>query len=58
MDNIFKAYYTTKEGGTGIGLSIVHTIVQAYSGKISVKSEVGKGTTFTILFPTRTHKVK
>ena len=57
MDNIFKAYYTTKEGGTGIGLSIVHTVVQAYNGTISVDSEPGKGTRFTIHFPTRTQKV-
>ena len=57
-EKIFKAYYTTKEGGTGIGLSIVHTVVQAYNGTIDVESKVGEGSKFTILFPTRTERVK
>jgi signal transduction histidine kinase len=57
IDNIFKAYFTTKEGGSGIGLSLVHTIMQAYNGTISVESAVGQGTTFTLLFPTRTHRI-
>jgi len=58
IEKIFKAYYTTKEGGTGIGLSIVHTVIQAYNGSINVESKVGEGSKFTILFPTRTERVE
>jgi signal transduction histidine kinase len=58
LENVFKANFTTKEGGSGIGLSIVHTIVQAYNGVIDVESEVGKGARFTVVFPTRTERVE
>jgi two-component system, NtrC family, sensor histidine kinase PilS len=51
MDKIFEPFYTTKDGGTGLGLSIVHKIVENHYGLIKVESEVGKGSTFTILLP-------
>jgi len=49
---IFDPFYSTKEkNGTGLGLSITKSIVQKHKGQIDVNSEVGKGTTFTIIIP-------
>jgi signal transduction histidine kinase len=51
QDKILQPFFTTKKGteGTGLGLSITHDIVKAHGGEIKVESELGKGTTFTIL---------
>jgi two-component system, NtrC family, sensor histidine kinase HydH len=52
LEKIFDPYFTTKARGTGLGLPIVHKIVEAHGGGIRVTSVVGKGTAFTIVIPT------
>ncbi len=53
LDKIFDPFFTTKkEGeGTGMGLSVVHGVVESYHGNISVYSKVGEGTLFSVLLP-------
>ena len=52
-EKIFDPFYTTKDSGqgTGLGLSVSYNIVKGYQGDISVESEAGKGSTFTIILP-------
>jgi len=54
LERIFEAYYSTKERGTGLGLAIVKHNVELYGGSVRVESELGKGATFTLLFPAKT----
>ncbi len=51
MDRIFTPFFTTKQGGTGLGLATVKKIVDAHRGKIEVESTVGIGTRFTLYVP-------
>jgi signal transduction histidine kinase len=51
MKNLFIPFFTTKEKGTGLGLPISQRIVTQHGGLIDVRSEPGKGTTFTVALP-------
>jgi signal transduction histidine kinase len=51
LQRIFDLYFTTKERGSGIGLSMVYRIVQMHDGEIEVQSTPGAGTTFRVLLP-------
>ena len=51
MDRIFDPFFTKKSKGTGLGLAISQRIVQEHGGEIAVKSEVNKGSVFTIYLP-------
>jgi signal transduction histidine kinase len=51
IDKIFQAYYTSKKGGTGLGLAMTQRIVKEHGGQLTVKSEVGKGSDFQLRLP-------
>jgi signal transduction histidine kinase len=49
-DKIFEPYFTTKSGGTGLGLAMVRNILNEFGGQISFESNLNEGTTFFIVF--------
>jgi signal transduction histidine kinase len=49
---MFEAFFTTKNGGSGLGLPTARRIIEAHGGRISVQSEANRGTQFTLEFPT------
>lgn len=51
LGRIFKPYFTTKSGGTGLGLPTTKRLIEAHGGRIDVHTEVGRGTDFTIVLP-------
>ncbi len=55
---IFKPFYTTKQRGTGIGLTLAHRVIEAHGGLIEVESQPGEGTTFRISIPLETVETK
>ena len=51
LERIFEPLYTTKPGGTGLGLYIAQQIVAAHEGQLTVQSVIGQGTVFTLILP-------
>lgn len=51
MDKIFVPFFTTKQSGSGIGLSLCKQIMNQHNGRISAESETGKGSVFKLIFP-------
>jgi signal transduction histidine kinase len=51
LDRIFEPYFTTKEGGTGLGLALAGKIIQEHQGSIRVENSPGSGAVFTVLLP-------
>jgi signal transduction histidine kinase len=53
LDLILKPFYSTKPGGTGLGLPICLRIIENHGGRLSIESEVGRGSTFRVYLPVR-----
>jgi signal transduction histidine kinase len=51
LANIFEPYYSTKDTGIGLGLPLTKKIIEEHGGQITVESEPGHGTTFTVTLP-------
>jgi two-component system nitrogen regulation sensor histidine kinase NtrY len=54
MEDIFTPFFTTKSGGSGIGLSLIRQIMRLHGGQVRISSEKGEGTTVCLVFPYRT----
>ena len=50
-DRLFQPYFTTKSGGTGLGLPTARRLIVEHGGTLTVESEVGRGTTFMVRLP-------
>ena len=57
-DRLFTPYYTSKAHGTGLGLAIVQSVISDHGGRISVRSQPGRGTTFMIELPRNLDKLQ
>lgn len=51
LKNIYQMHFTTKDGGTGIGLYVARSVVEAHGGRIDVETDAGKGTRFEVKLP-------
>lgn len=58
MDRIFDPYYSTKEGGSGLGLATTYSIVRRHNGHIEVESQIGVGSTFRVYLPALPNAVR
>jgi len=56
-ERVFTPYYTSKTHGTGLGLAIVQSVISDHGGRISVRSEAGRGTAFMIELPCHADKL-
>jgi two-component system sensor histidine kinase PilS (NtrC family) len=56
-DRVFDPFFTTRHGGSGLGLALVHRAVEAHEGLVIIDSDDGVGTTFTVFFPARLREV-
>jgi len=56
LENLFQPFYTTKSGGTGLGLAVTQKIILDHGGDIAVESELERGTTFDLFFPVEKRK--
>ncbi|HET6381648.1 MAG TPA: ATP-binding protein, partial [candidate division Zixibacteria bacterium] len=55
LPHLFEPFFSTKPGGTGLGLAMVHRIVQDHGGEVSVDSVPGRGTRIVVRFPDTVH---
>jgi two-component system sensor histidine kinase HydH len=51
QSQVFQAFFSTKSGGSGLGLPTARKIIQAHGGQITLQSEPGRGTQFTVKLP-------